>query len=88
MGPEQRLVEPTSGNTGMGLAMSPTSRATNSPPRFRPRYRRVMLKFAGAKVEELEDTLYPAPGAPEGHTPWTWLSAPTFMPTSTKTGEL
>ena len=31
-----------------------------------PAEKRVMLKFAGAKVEELEDTLCPAPGAPEG----------------------
>ena len=65
----QKLVEPTSGNTGMGLAMvanvkgyslaTPLSKAL-------PAEKRAMLKFFGANVEELDDTLCPAPGAPEG----------------------
>ena len=66
---EQRLVEPTSGNTGMGLAMLANLKGyelTTPLSTEIPAEKRVMLKFAGAKVEELEDTLCPAPGAPEG----------------------
>ncbi len=56
----QKLVEPTSGNTGLGLAMianlkgysldTPLSNAI-------PVEKRTMLRFFGANVEELEDTL-------------------------------
>ena len=63
------LVEPTSGNTGLGLAMvgnalgydltTPLSRAI-------PIEKRTMLRFFGAEVEELDDDLCPAPWAPEG----------------------
>jgi len=63
------LVEPTSGNTGLGLAMvgnalgydltTPLSSAI-------PLEKRTMLRFFGATVEELEDDLCPAPWAPEG----------------------
>ena len=63
------LVEPTSGNTGLGLAMignalgysltTPLSSAI-------PVEKRTMLRFFGATVEELEDDLCPAPWAPEG----------------------
>ena len=65
----QQLVEPTSGNTGMGLAMMANVRGYHlSTPLSNqiPAEKRVMLRFAGANVEELEDTLCPAPGAPEG----------------------
>ena len=65
----QRLVEPTSGNTGLGLAMiahasqypltTPLSSAI-------PLEKKTMLRFFGARVEELEDDLCPAPSAPEG----------------------
>ena len=65
----QQLVEPTSGNTGLALAMvgnaygyaltSPVSNAI-------PVEKRTILRFFGATVEELDDDLCPAPGAPEG----------------------
>jgi cysteine synthase/rhodanese-related sulfurtransferase len=67
--PGKRLVEPTSGNTGLGLAMignikgyslqTPLSAAI-------PLEKRTVLRFFGSKVVELDDTLCPAPGAPEG----------------------
>ncbi len=65
----KKLVEPTSGNTGMGLAMignvkgyalqTPLSAAI-------PLEKRTVLRFFGSNVVELDDTLCPAPGAPEG----------------------
>ena len=64
-----KLVEATSGNTGLGLAMlanakgyglrTPLSRAI-------PLEKRTVLRFFGTDVVELDDTLCPAPGAPEG----------------------
>jgi len=67
--PGQQLVEPTSGNTGIGLTMvanagrypltTPLSDAI-------PLEKRTMLRLFGATVEELADDLCPAPGAPEG----------------------
>ena len=65
----KRLVEPTSGNTGLGLAMignakgyplqTPLSNAI-------PLEKRTVLRFFGTDVVELDDSLCPAPGAPEG----------------------
>ena len=65
----KKLVEPTSGNTGFGLAMignvkgyplqTPLSTAI-------PLEKRTVLRFFGSDVVELDDTLCPAPGAPEG----------------------
>jgi cysteine synthase/rhodanese-related sulfurtransferase len=65
----QRLVEATSGNTGLALAMignalgypleTPLSSAI-------PQEKRTVLRFFGSDVVELDDTLCPAPGAPEG----------------------
>ncbi len=65
----KKLVEPTSGNTGFGLAMignakgyrlrTPISAAI-------PLEKRTVLRFFGSDVVELDDTLCPAPGAPEG----------------------
>ncbi len=66
---EQKLVEPTSGNTGMGLAMIANARRyslTTPLSSAIPLEKRTMLRFFGADVIELEDTLCPAPGAPEG----------------------
>lgn len=64
-----KLVEATSGNTGLGLAMvgnqkgyplrTPLSDAI-------PIEKRTVLRFFGADVHELDDSLCPAPGAPEG----------------------
>ena len=65
----QKLVEPTSGNTGMGLAMIANAKGyslTTPQSSEIPLEKRTMLRFFGADVLELEDTLCPAPGAPEG----------------------
>jgi len=65
----QNLVEPTSGNTGMALAMIANAKgyslATPISKQIPPE-KRVMLRFFGSNVEELDDTLCPAPWAPEG----------------------
>ena len=56
----QKLVEPTSGNTGMGLAMMANANGlTLATPLSKaiPAEKRVMLKFFGSNVEELDDTL-------------------------------
>ena len=66
---EQKLVEPTSGNTGMALAMIANARGyslTTPLSSEVPLEKRTMLRFFGADVMELEDTLCPATGAPEG----------------------
>ena len=65
----QQLVEPTSGNTGMALAMIANAKGyslTTPISSEVPLEKRTMLRFFGADVIELEDTLCPAPGAPEG----------------------
>jgi len=69
LGPGKKLVEATSGNTGLGLAMlgnakgyslqTPLSQAI-------PLEKRTVLRFFGTDVVELDDSLCPAPGAPEG----------------------
>jgi len=69
LGPGKQLVEATSGNTGLGLAMvgnakgyrleTPLSNAI-------PLEKRTVLRFFGTRVVELDDSLCPAPGAPEG----------------------
>lgn len=65
----KKLVEATSGNTGIGLIMmgnakgyplrTPLSQAI-------PLEKRTVLRFLGTEVHELDDSLCPAPGAPEG----------------------
>ena len=65
----QKLVEPTSGNTGMALAMIANAKGyslTTPLSSEIPLEKRTMLRFFGAAVIELDDTLCPAPGAPEG----------------------
>ena len=69
LGEVRKLVEPTSGNTGLALTMLSnvlnfSLKATLSS--MIPIEKRTMLKFFGCDVLELEDTLCPAPGAPEG----------------------
>jgi len=69
LGNVKKLVEPTSGNTGFALTMLSnakgyTLKATLSTEI--PLEKRVILRFLGCDVLELEDTLCPAPGAPEG----------------------
>jgi cysteine synthase/rhodanese-related sulfurtransferase len=66
---DHELVEPTSGNTGLGLAMvgNALGYALTTPLSSAiPLEKRTMLRFFGATVEELEDDLCPAPWAPEG----------------------
>ena len=65
----QKLVEPTSGNTGLGLAMMANTREheVHTPLSNRiPLEKRAILRLFGADVLELDDELCPAPGAPEG----------------------
>lgn len=67
--PGKKLVEATSGNTGLGLAMM--GNAKGYPLRAPlsaaiPLEKRTVLRFFGTDVRELDDTLCPAPGAPEG----------------------
>ena len=65
----QQLVEPTSGNTGMGLAMVSNLRKyglTTPLSNKIPLEKRTILRFFGSNVLELDDNLCPAPGAPEG----------------------
>ena len=69
IGADHDLVEPTSGNTGLGLAMIANARGyslTTPVSNQIPQEKRTMLRFFGADVVELEDDLCPAPGAPEG----------------------
>jgi cysteine synthase/rhodanese-related sulfurtransferase len=63
------LVEPTSGNTGMALAMISNAKgykfaATLS--RAIPIEKRAALRLFGTDLVELDDTLCPMPGQPEG----------------------
>ena len=69
LAPGHKLVEATSGNTGVGLAM--IGNAKGYPLRTPlsaaiPLEKRTALRFFGTDVQELDDTLCPAPGAPEG----------------------
>ena len=60
LGDGQALVEPTSGNTGMGLAMMANAKGMSlSTPLSKqiPAEKRAMLRFFGSNVEELDDTL-------------------------------
>lgn len=65
----KKLVEPTSGNTGMGLAMIANAKGyslTTTLSNAIPIEKRTVLRFFGCDVIELDDALCPAPGAPEG----------------------
>jgi cysteine synthase/rhodanese-related sulfurtransferase len=69
IGDDQKLVEPTSGNTGMALAMIANAKgySLRTPLSVMiPQEKRTVLRFFGSDVIELQDTLCPAPGAPEG----------------------
>jgi cysteine synthase/rhodanese-related sulfurtransferase len=64
-----RLVEPTSGNTGMALAMLANAkgyRFTATMSKRVPAEKRASLRLFGTDLVELDDELCPAPGAPEG----------------------
>jgi len=65
----KKLVEPTSGNTGLGLTMMANAKgySVRTPLSNKiPLEKRAVLRFFGADVIELDDELCPAPGAPEG----------------------
>jgi cysteine synthase/rhodanese-related sulfurtransferase len=65
----QNLVEPTSGNTGMGLAMLANAKHLGFTACLSlaiPAEKRAALRIFGAKLVELNDDLCPLPGAPEG----------------------
>ena len=69
LGDVTKLVEPTSGNTGMGLAMMCNAKGytlTTPLSDAIPAEKRAALRFFGCDVIELDDDLCPAPGAPEG----------------------
>src|SRR4051794_29920239 len=61
-----RLVEPTSGNTGMALAMLANAKHhtfTATLSNKIPAEKRAALRLFGTEVVELEDDLCPAPGS-------------------------
>lgn len=65
----KKLVEATSGNTGLGLAMIGNVKGypLQTPLSIGiPLEKRTVLRFFGTDVVELDDSLCPAPGAPEG----------------------
>jgi len=65
----KRLVEATSGNTGIGLIMLGNLKGypLRTPLSDQiPLEKRTVLRFLGTDVVELDDSLCPAPGAPEG----------------------
>jgi cysteine synthase/rhodanese-related sulfurtransferase len=67
--PGKKLVEATSGNTGIGLAMIGNQKgyALRTPlSKAIPLEKRTVLRFFGTDVHELDDSLCPMPGAPEG----------------------
>lgn len=69
LGPGKGLVEATSGNTGLGLAMVGNLKgySLRTPLSAQiPQEKRTVIRFFGADVVELDDSLCPAPGAPEG----------------------
>ncbi len=69
LGDVKNLVEPTSGNTGMGLAMVSNLKGytlTTPMSRAIPLEKRAALRLFGVDVIELSDDLCPAPWEPEG----------------------
>jgi cysteine synthase/rhodanese-related sulfurtransferase len=64
-----RLVEPTSGNTGLALAMIANIKGyafTATVSNKVPAEKRASLRLFGTDLLEMDDDLCPAPGAPEG----------------------
>lgn len=65
----ENLVEPTSGNTGIGLAMMSNSRRYGFAATLSnqiPLEKRTALRLFGTDLVELNDDLCPMPGQPEG----------------------
>ncbi len=66
---ERGLVEPTSGNTGISLAVMARARGYRMRavvPNKVPLEKKVLLKIAGAELDVVSDELCPAPGLGEG----------------------
>ena len=69
LGPGKKLVEATSGNTGLGMAMIGNIKGYPLQTTLSleiPLEKRTILRFFGSDVVEMDDLLCPAPGAPEG----------------------
>ncbi|MCH7685673.1 MAG: pyridoxal-phosphate dependent enzyme [Planctomycetes bacterium] len=69
LGPGKKLVEATSGNTGLAMAMIGNIKGYPLQTTLSleiPLEKRTILRFFGTDVVELDDLLCPAPGAPEG----------------------
>ncbi|MDR1791146.1 MAG: pyridoxal-phosphate dependent enzyme [Propionibacteriaceae bacterium] len=67
--PIQNLVEPTSGNTGIGLALVSNALGYHFAATLSkaiPAEKRAALRLFGTELYELSDDLCPMPGAPEG----------------------
>jgi len=67
--PLGNLVEPTSGNTGIGLALIANAKRYKFAATLStaiPVEKRAALRFFGTDLHELEDSLCPMPGQPEG----------------------
>ena len=65
----ENLVEPTSGNTGLGLVMVANAHGIGFSAvmsKAVPEEKRNSLRMFGADVVELDDDLCPMPGQPEG----------------------
>ncbi len=65
----ENLVEPTSGNTGIGLAMVSNARRYGFSATLSkqiPLEKRTALRLLGTDLVELDDDLCPMPGQPEG----------------------
>ncbi|HEY2513118.1 MAG TPA: pyridoxal-phosphate dependent enzyme [Polyangiaceae bacterium] len=69
LAPHVRLVEPTSGNTGIALAMIANAKGYGflaTVSNKVPAEKRNSLRLFGTDLLEMDDDLCPAPGAPEG----------------------
>ena len=67
--PLKRLIEPTSGNTGIGLAMMANAHgfALRTPvSQAIPQEKKTTLRFLGSDVVEIPDSLCPDPSSPDG----------------------
>lgn len=69
IGPGRSVVEPTSGNTGLSLALIAAAKGYGMRavvPNKVPLAKKVLLKLAGAELDVLNDNLCPAPGLGDG----------------------
>lgn len=67
--PERGMVEPTSGNTGLSLAVMASAKGCGMRavvPDKVPLSKKALLKMAGAELDVINDNMCPAPGLGEG----------------------